>query len=237
MARRVDITGAMFRIASLLVLAAFAAGSSAGCAHEPKSLMVKRPEDKTADAAVTQMWAQEIRNVARDGDWILSRSYYAVSDAIVLGTPGEDLSHASIYDAKNDSIIESIESGVREMPLTQLVGRNHWIIVVRPSGMTAADQKEALARARGKLGAEYDISGMFGIDTPEQFYCSELVYWASQTEARSGKRERVITPSGLMKYGEVIYWSGKRDDPQVVEVATSRKAHPPVRTETAAAPR
>jgi hypothetical protein len=227
----------MVRIASLLVLAAFAAAATPGCAHEPKSVMVKRPEDKAADTAVTEMWAQEIHNVARDGDWILTRSYYLVSDAIVLGTPGEELSHASLYDAKHDSIIESIESGVREKPLAQLVGRNHWIIVVRPSGMTAADQQEALARARGQIGAEYDISGMFGFDTPEQFYCSELVYWASQTEARSGKRERIITPSGLMKYGEVIYWSGKRDDPQVVELAHARMARPAVRTETAAAPR
>jgi hypothetical protein len=224
----------MVRIGSFLILAAFAA---AGCAHEPKSVMVKRPEDKVADTAVTELWAQEIRNVARDGDWILSRSYFAIGDAIVLGTPGEELSHASIYDAKNDSIIESISSGVREKPLAELVGRNHWVLVVRPSGMTAADQQEALARARGQIGAAFDTSGMFGIDTPEEFYCSELVYWASQTEARSGKRERVITPSGLMKYGEVIYWSGKRDDPQVVELAHSRQARPPVRTETAAAPR
>ncbi len=199
--------------------------------------MVKRPDDKVNDTAVTEMWAQEIRNVARDGDWILSRSYYAVGDAIVIGTPGEELSHASIYDAKSDSIVESVSSGVREKPLAELVGRNHWVLVVRPSGMTAADQTEALARARGQIGAAFDMSGMFGIDTPEQFYCSELVYWASQTEVRSGKRERVITPSGLMKYGEVIYWSGKRDDPQVVELATTRMARPPVRTETAAAPR
>jgi hypothetical protein len=35
----------------------------------------------------------------------------------------------------------------------------------------------------------------------------------------------------------VIYWSGKRDDPQVVELAHSRLTRPAVRTETAAAPR
>ena len=32
----------------------------------------------------------------------------------------------------------------------------------------------------------------------------------------------IITPPDLMKYGEVIYWSGKRTDPQVLDVATSR---------------
>lgn len=212
----------MLRLSSLVVLAAFAAGASTGCAHEPKSVMVKRPDDTTADAAITKMWASEIRKVARDGDWILTRSYYAVSDGIVVLTPGEDLSHASIFDAKHDTIIESIESGVREMPLEQLVGRNHYVIVVRPTGMTAADEAEALARARGVIGAPYDIGGMFGLETPGKYYCSELVFWASQTEARSGRHETIVTPSDLMKYGEVIYWSGKRDDKQVMELATAR---------------
>jgi uncharacterized protein YycO len=198
--------------------------------------MVQRPEDKTADAAVTAMWANEVRKVARDGDWILTRSYYAMSDAIVLATPGEEFSHASIYDAQHDAIIESIADGVREVPLEQLVGRNHYMVVIRPTGMSAADQSEAVVRARSAIGAPYDIKGMFGLDTPGKYYCSELVYWASQTEARSGRHERIITPAGLMKYGEVIYWSGKRDDPQVQELATTRSAHAAITT-MATAPR
>jgi len=225
----------MPRVTSLLVLAALAAVT--GCAHEPKSFVVTRPDDQAADAAVTKLWAQEIHRVARDGDWLLSRSYYAMADAITVTTLGEDVSHASIYDAKHDTIIESIGSGVREIPLADLVARNHFMIIVRPTGMTAADQAEALDRARSKVGAKYDIGGMFGVDAPEKFYCSELVYWASQTEARSGRRERVITPSDLMRYGEVIYWSGKRTDPQVIELATSSRTPRPARTETAAAPR
>jgi hypothetical protein len=32
----------------------------------------------------------------------------------------------------------------------------------------------------------------------------------------------VVTPSDLMSYGEVIYWSGKRDDAQVMAIATER---------------
>ncbi len=222
----------MLRFSRLLVLAAFAAAATTGCAHEPKAVLVKRPDDTTADAAITKMWSAEIRKVARDGDWILSRSYYIVSDGIVTLTPGEDLSHASIYDAKRDTIIESIGSGVREIPLEQLIGRNHYVIVVRPTGMTAADESEALARARSVVGAPYDIGGMFGLETPGKFYCSELVFWASQTEARSGRHETVVTPANLMRYGEVIYWSGKRDDKQVMELATSRVSHA-TKTETA----
>jgi len=48
------------------------------------------------------------------------------------------------------------------------------------------------------------------------------VWWAAQTEARSGVHETIITPSNLMQYGEVVYWSGKRDEPQVMELATER---------------
>lgn len=197
-------------------------------------MVVHRPDDHAADAAVTALWSQEIHAVARDGDWLLTRSYYVMGDVIAAATIGEDLSHASIYDAKHDTVIESVGSGVREIPLAELVARNHYVIVVRPTGMTAADQAEAIARARSKVGAPFDITGMFGVDTPEKFYCSELVYWASQTEARSGRHERIITPPDLMKYGEVIYWSGKRTDRQVIEIATSRAPHV-TRTTTATA--
>jgi len=207
----------MKRLACLLLVAA----AMTGCA-EPKSMLVHRPENPTVDTAVTAMWTHEIQSVARDGDWILTRSYYAVSDAIAKIAPGEDLSHASIYDAQRGTVIESIGSGVREIPLANLVSRNHYMIVVRPSNMTAAEQTESVARARTKLGLPFDYAGGIGFDDPDKWYCSELVWWAAQTEARSGVHETIITPSNLMQYGEVVYWSGKRDEPQVMELATER---------------
>lgn len=185
-------------------------------------MMVKRPVDPKVDVAVTAMWADEVHNVARDGDWILTRSYYLVGDAIALVTPGEDLSHASIYSAKSDTVIEAVSEGIREIPLKQLIQRNHYVIVVRPANMTEAERSDAVVRARSKVGGGFDVTGMFGINHEDEFYCSELVYWASQTAARSGVRERIITPPDLMKYGEVIYWSGKRDDTQVMAMAAVR---------------
>jgi hypothetical protein len=192
----------------------------AACSHQ--SVLVKRPSDAGTDKAITAMWTQEISTTARDGDWILTRSYALLADGIVAVTPGESLSHASIYDAEHGTVIESISDGVREVPLSQLVGRNHYLIVVRPSNMTAVEQHEAVLRARSKLGSKYDIPGLVGVDKKDEYYCSELVYWASQTEARSGRRETVVTPSDLMSYGEVIYWSGKRDDEQVMAIANAR---------------
>jgi uncharacterized protein YycO len=202
-----------------LVLSAFATGCGV---TDVKSVMVHRPEDKVADTAITEMWASEIRKVARDGDWFLSRSYYVLGDVIALTTSGEDLSHASMYDATRDMVVESVSSGVREIPLTTFLGRNHYVIVVRPANMNVGDQVHALARAKTKIGLAFDIRGMFGIDNPDAWYCSELVWWASQTEARSGQHESIITPPDLMKYGEVIYWSGKRDDIALQHIATDR---------------
>jgi uncharacterized protein YycO len=188
-----------------------------------KSQMVHRPTDTVIDDAITAMWVADIRRIARDGDWLLSRAYYATSDLIVLGTRGEALSHGSIYDASRGTVIESIASGVREIPLEQFVGRNHLVLVVRPTNMTADDGRGAVARARSKVGAPFDTAGMFGLDDPDRFYCSELVYWASQTAARTGAHERVVTPSDLMKYGEVIYWSGERDNAQIGQLAAERR--------------
>ncbi len=208
---------------SLLLLLAFS--TLAACSA--RSRLIHRPEDPQIDSAITAMWSAEIRRTARDGDWLLSRAYFATSDLIVLGTRGEALSHGSIYDASRDTVIESIASGVREIPLEQFVSRNHLVLVVRPANMNAADGRAAVARARGKLGAKFDATGMFGFDDPEKFYCTELVYWASQTAARTGSHERVVTPADLMKYGEVIYWSGKRDDAQIGEIALDRRRTAP----------
>jgi uncharacterized protein YycO len=206
----------MKRIVTLLLLALGACSA--------KSVVVHRPQNHTADGAVTNLWEQDIKRVARDGDWILSRSYFLVGDVISAASPGEDLSHASIYDANKGTVIEAIGDGVREIPLHQLLDRNHYVIVVRPANMTADDQHQAVSRARTKVGQPFDIGGMFGVDSPDQYYCSELVYWASQTAARAGGHEMVVTPADLMKYGEVIYWSGKRDDAQVMQLATERTA-------------
>ena len=106
---RVGLSVVMNRIAVLLVVFA------AACSRP--SVVVKRPADPDIDHAVTRMWASEVKRVARDGDWILTRSYYLVGDAIAAATPGESLSHASIYDAERGSVIEAVGSGVREIPL------------------------------------------------------------------------------------------------------------------------
>lgn len=209
----------------LAFFAALFVAIASGCA-EPKSVLVKRPENKDVDAAVTAMWSHEIHQVAQDGDWILTRSYFMIADAISKATPGIDLSHASIYDAKRDTIIEAVNDGVREIPLAELVRRNHYVIVVRPHGMTAAQRARSVERARSRIGTPFDKAGLFGFDDRNKLYCSELVWWASQGELRTGDHHTVIAPSELLQYGEIVYWSGQRTDPQVMELAMAREARP-----------
>jgi hypothetical protein len=207
---------------ALSVAALMTAVFAVGCA-EPKSVLLKRPENKDTDAAVTQLWAHDIKRVAQDGDWILSRGYYMTSDAISAFTPGEDLSHASIYDAKRGTIIESVGSGVREIPLDQLIQRNAHLIVVRPSGLTEAERTRSVERARSRLGQKFDKLGLIGLGSEDKVYCSELVWWASQMEMRTGEHQTVITPSELMEYGAVVYWSGERNSEQIMELAVEQE--------------
>lgn len=202
------------RLAAAVLLLALVGG--AGC--NARSVMVHRPADKQVDAAITKRWAREIRHTAHTGDWLLSRSYYLVADGIQVATGGV-VSHAAMYDAETDTVVEAVESGIREAPLEVFLQKNHYVIVLRPSGTTDADGAQAMERARAQVGGEFDEAGMLGMNDPDTFYCSELVWWATDGEARYGAQV-VITPSELLDYGEVVYWSGERSDSQLLQIAS-----------------
>jgi len=150
--------------------------------------------DPERDAQLTATWDQQIRSVARDGDWILAAA-------------GDDLSHAALYDAEHDTIIEAAGPEIREVPLVHLLEVARYVVVVRPSRMSVADRAASVARARGRLGVVIDV----GVVGPDDERGPALVYWASQTEARAGAHEMVLTPGALVKYGEVIFASPRRD--------------------------
>jgi hypothetical protein len=186
----------------------------AGCSSG--SLVVKRPADPEADRAITAMWARDVGRTAQTGDWILSRSYSKTGDFISATTRGESLSHASIYDAERGTIIEALMPAVREMPLEHLLHRNHVVIVVRPTGLSQEQRLASVERARAQVGSSFDVTGLIGVNSRERFYCSELVLWASGLEGTAGA---VVTPAELVKHGEVVYYSGARDDRALIETA------------------
>lgn len=203
-------------VAAALIASLVAQG---GCYHG--SLYADRPKDKLVDQAIDQLWADEIRKVARDGDWILSRSLTPQGDFITTISPGEKFSHASIVDVERGTIVEAITPSVREIPLEELMARNRYVVVLRPYGLDADASKAALELARSQIGVEFDLYGFLAYQEPDKWYCTELVYWASGFEERAGKQV-VIFPSELLAYGEVVYYSGRRDDVQVQHLAAER---------------
>ena len=213
---------AILAVLLLLLPAACASGS----------LVVHKPADEATNQAVTALWTRDVRRTAQTGDWILSRSYSKTADFIAGFTAGESLSHASIYDAERGTIIEALQPVVREVPLENLLARNHVVIVVRPTGLTQEQRLASVARARSAVGARFDFTGMLGAGSDDRFYCSELVLWASQLEGTAGA---VVTPSELVHHGEVVYYSGARSDPALIDTArvSQSRALASVRTASA----
>lgn len=182
------------------------------------SVMIEKPKNQQLNDRITAMWERDIRKVARSGDWILTRSYSLNGDVITTVAGGEEVSHASMYDARTNTIIEARQPTVQEVPLQNLLSRNDLVIVVRPYRSRGAQGTASVDRARAAVGTEFDIQGMLGLgDNDQKFYCSELVYWASAMDPVN--RPRIITPGSLVEYGEVVYYGGRRSDPQVQAAA------------------
>ncbi len=196
-----------------LVILCFVTTLAAACGYT--SLAPKKPENAALNASTTELWASDIRRVAQDGDWILARSYSTVGNAIVGVTRGEDFSHAVIYDARRDMIIEAIRPVVREVSLESFLARNRHVVLIRPAEQDPGKGRLTVQRARTVIGASYDYTGLVGLGTDSRFYCSELVAWASQIPDQS----RIVTPAELWELGELIYLSGTREDPQVQAAA------------------
>jgi hypothetical protein len=211
------------------ILAAFVVAAS-GCGA---SVVRTKPQDPVVNHAVTTMWARDIKRVAKDGDWILTRSYSAVGDVIALGTRGPEISHASIYDAERGTAIEAVRPVVHEVPLEELLERNRVAIIVRPHGLTDEQRRAALLRARSVLGRSFDVAGMFGMDNADKFYCSELLVWAARIETDS----LVVTPASLVDYGEVIYLSGIRESPELQQVALEKQRRTSTQVASAKSPK
>lgn len=198
----------MVAAGAVLMLAAVTAGCSKG------SLVVKRPQPAT-DQAITRLWADELRANAEHGDWILSRSYSFVGDVITGLTRGGDWSHSAIYDKERDVIIEATGDGVHEISVESFVRRNYHLAIMRPGGTTAADRAAGLERVRSKLGTKYDWTGLVGLDDPDRFTCAELILWSAEPDRRGWHQPVIVAPSDLEDYGQIVFYTGTRDDRDV----------------------
>jgi hypothetical protein len=186
------------------------------CALQPaacsRSLSIARPTDPAVDEAYSQAWIAEVVDHAEDGDLVLRRGYALLSDVIVALTPGDAISHAAIYDAETQTVIEAVDPAVREQPVANYIRGAHRIVVLRPSGLSPAERRAAVLRARGAIGTGFDHRGFIGWDDESRFYCSEFVVWAISARERGLPVDALVIPGQLDRYGTVVLDTGPRDE-------------------------
>jgi uncharacterized protein YycO len=118
---------------------------------------------------ITEKFVTQARCLLQDGDVLLSRENWRLTNPFVPGFWG----HAAIY--RDGRVIEAVGSGVRtEQFFRWAYGKDH-IAILRPVGVSASVRYIASTIARDQIGAEYDFK--FDPST-KAFYCSELVTYA-----------------------------------------------------------
>lgn len=167
---------------------------------------------------------EQSRQVLRHGDWIVIRGITGPDNFIATVT-NSPLSHAAIYDADNDEIIEADSTGVHTTPLNEFLGKAYRVIIIRPmwaqssvrleqNGETSGNDShasQAVERARSWIGKPYNYTGLVGISLPDRYYCTQLVLRAYDpfiTDKPDNPIPLVIEPGQMYHWGTIIYDSG-----------------------------
>ncbi|MGK0187928.1 MAG: glycerol-3-phosphate O-acyltransferase/dihydroxyacetone phosphate acyltransferase [Verrucomicrobiales bacterium] len=151
---------------------------------------------------VSEKQLESMRDILKPGDilierqdWYLSRAvmpgYWAhvalyVGDAEDLADLGlqDDETVAKYWDAFQHSnadghvlnILEAVPQGVRPTTLEHCIGIADSAAILRPSGLSKTQIKDAIVRAFRHLGKPYDFE--FDFDSSDKLVCSELVFRA-----------------------------------------------------------
>lgn len=155
---------------------------------------------------------QKITELARTGDWLVTRGYHA-TDNLVVNSTGTAISHVAVYNSRTLQVIEAEGKGVHMSELKEFVDKSYRVLIIRPRWRTEANAEAAWGNAYKLVGKNYDFLGTIGFNFPDSYYCSELainVY----SEWYSGKEKfpAVIKPGELYLYGSVLYDSLPRDE-------------------------
>ncbi len=168
----------------------------------------KVSSDPSAVRAEPQTLA-EVRAVLRTGDWLVSRGIHRTDD-FVAGATNSAFSHAAIYDAAHDRVIESELKGVHAIPLPEFLAKSTRVMVLRPVWSTEYTAPLAVDRAVSTIGKGYDVTGLIGLGLPNRWYCTELLIWAYEPFRSKGGNPipPVIKPGRMLHWGRVIYDTG-----------------------------
>jgi uncharacterized protein YycO len=161
-------------------------------------------------AAELASWKQAIDELAADGMWLIARGYHVGDDLVAIAT-NAPLSHASVLDKQRGQVIEAVGKGVVVTDLDDFVRDSHRLLIIEPASWTPERGREAVVKARGKVGAGYDYLGIVGVPSKKHFYCSELAVWSMGVEVDRNGPQHVIHPKDMHRYGKVLFDSGERD--------------------------
>ncbi len=158
---------------------------------------------------VTDAWVDAVHERARAGYFLVVRGTHP-GDQVVAAASAATLTHAALYDPERDEVIEAVGKGVLRTPLRELLAQAHRLQIVRPEGHDEAAGREAVRRARSRVGYEYDWLGTVGLQSDRRYYCTELAVWAWRGRERGAMPSGVIHPEHMERHGEVVFDSGPR---------------------------
>lgn len=179
--------------------------SSAGCV----SLRPASRQSGAAANAITQSWRREILRHGRDGDWLVVRGYNSTGHLVAVAGNAE-LSHVGVLDATNAKVIEAVSPAVSEISLYAFLEEADRVVLIRPAKADRASGRAALAKARGEIGAPYDLLGTLGLPEAGKFYCSELAAWSVGMEVDREGRGGVLHPAEMTEFGRILFDSDQR---------------------------
>jgi hypothetical protein len=186
---------------------------------------VKVPSGAAAEAQ-TDAWMVTVKDHAEDGDWLVVRGSHVGDQLVAAATLGR-LTHAVVLDKQRQEVVEAVATGVVVTPLRRLLAQAHRLQIVRPPDWTREAGLAAVARARSRVGAGYDWTGLVGLQRDTRFYCTELAVDAYRGRERGWKIARLITPESMAGIGRLVFDSGPRGASAPV-LAAGRAAAAPV---------
>ena len=174
------------------------------------SVILQKPSS-TERATLNPEWITQIKAVAKSGDWLVVRGYKGPDNLVVAAT-NIPLSHAVIYDAQGEQVIEAIGEGVQVTSLTDFVDTTHRVLVIRPKWWTPERGLAATRFAHTTVGKPYDFLGTVGGGSDERYYCSELCVEAYRDyHTAKDHLPRIMEPGQMYLWGTILYDSGTRN--------------------------
>ena len=193
----------MLRFASILLLLFLS-----GCIARP----LVKIEDPELHKVQSLQILESVLSQAKTGDWLVTRGYHA-TDNLVANATGTPISHAAVYNAETQSVIEAEGSGVHATALNDFVDKSYRVLIIRPRWLSGDNGAAAFSEAEKLVGKSYDFLGTVGFNFPDKYYCSELtINIYKEWHKPSEKFPTVIKPGDLYLYGEVLYDSLPRDE-------------------------